>query len=143
MRIAPVSGDLLVKVVLLAVAGGVVWYASRRAVSAVQGAVGQASDAVWAPVQDFGRWANDTWSAGTGYVADTAGAAWQGAGSAAWALSPTNNDNVIYDAANKAFGVPSIGSANYDFFNPGEFVGPPFVSGGGGVFNGHGATGSW
>ena len=135
MRIAPVSGDLLVKVVLLAVAGGVVWYASRRAVSAVQGAVGQASDAVWAPVQDFGRWANSTWNDAT----DSAGRATD------YVLGPVRDAGTWIGQVVPDYGAPPNPTAPIApwWLGGGSITEPPYTSGGGGQFNGHGATGSW
>jgi hypothetical protein len=56
-----------------------------------------------------------------------AGQAVDAAAAAAWAVSPTNNENVIYQTANWATGgTPdsSLGSRAYDFFNP-DPLAPP------------------
>lgn len=52
---------------------------------------------------------------------EAAGAVVETVKDTAWAVSPTNNDNVIYHTANNLFGIPegqTIGTKIYDFFNP-------------------------
>ncbi len=92
MKIAPVSGDLLVKGALLI--GGVL-----LAVWAVRRATGAASDAV--------------------------GAAWdatsQAARDAAWAVTPWNNNNVIYQGVNSTLfpdGSETLGTWLYNVTHP-------------------------
>jgi len=59
------------------------------------------------------------------------GAAGQAASNAAWAVSPTNNNNVIYRAANWATGGSSdtsLGSRIYDWTHPSTVPAPtPYV----------------
>lgn len=61
-------------------------------------------------------------------VSGTANAVWNAATDAAWAVSPTNNENVIYQTANTLTGgTPdtSIGSRIYDWVHPSPFTPPP------------------
>lgn len=65
-------------------------------------------------------------------VGGAAGAAGQTVVDAAWQVSPTNNNNVIYRAANTITGGDnssnSIGSRLYDWFHPPEIIAPkPYV----------------
>ncbi|CAN7408944.1 hypothetical protein [Acidovorax sp. LjRoot194] len=88
MKVAPVSGDLIVKGVMLLAGVAVAVWAVRK----VSGVAGDAAGQAWGAVKD-----------------------------GAWALSPTNNENVIYQTANGAFwpdGSNSIGSWLYDVINP-------------------------
>ena len=68
---------------------------------------------------------------------------------AAWAVTPWNNDNVIYGGVNSVGGAItgdssfSLGSWIYDVTHPEPTPAPSYTSGGGGQFNGHGATGGW
>ena len=67
----------------------------------------------------------------------------------AWAVTPWNNDNVIYGGVNSVGGAItgdssfSLGSWIYDVTHPEPTPAPSYTSGGGGQFNGHGATGGW
>jgi hypothetical protein len=99
MKIAPVSADLLIKLALLG--GG-----ALLAVWAVRRATGAASDA-----------AGQVWNA--------AGQAWDrtttAATDAAWAVTPWNNNNVIYQTANRGLfpdGQDTLGTWLHDVFNP-------------------------
>lgn len=92
MNVAPVSGDLLVKTAL--VLGGVVLavWAVRRATSAAGNAAGQLWDNVSTSAQN-----------------------------AAWAVTPWNNDNVIYQGVNEAIWPDqseSLGTWLYGLLNP-------------------------
>ena len=88
MKIAPVSGDFLVKSALVLLGVGVAVYVVRKASSA---------------------------------ASDVASQAWNTATDAAWAVTPWNNNNVIYQTANEALfpdGKESIGTWLYGLLNP-------------------------
>lgn len=92
MKISPVSADLLVKLALLAGGVLVAAYVVRKASTA---------------------------------ASDAAGAAWgavsQGAQDAAWAVTPWNNNNVIYGGVNNALfpdGSDTLGTWLYDVTHP-------------------------
>ena len=94
MKLAPPSTDLVIKIALGVAALGLVAYLVNRMASA-------AGEAVSA-------------------VGDAAGAAVGAVGDAAWAVSPTNQDNVIYQTANTLTGgTPDkpIGVRLYEFFH--------------------------
>lgn len=124
MKVAPVSADLLVKLALGAALVGGAWWAITRARSA-------AGDA----------------------LAGAASAAWDTVGDAAWALSPTNQNNVIYQTVNAGIGSVytgdvgrnaddswSLGGAIFDIFNPDTAAAVRDIEKP--VFTG-GASGSW
>lgn len=61
-------------------------------------------------------------------VSGVATGAWNAAADTAWALSPTNNENVIYQTVNRALGGTEqrpIGIMLYDFLHPPEPLNPP------------------
>jgi len=76
---------------------------------------------------------------------------WDTAGNVATAVNPTNPNNVIYGGVNAVGGAVtgtkdwSLGSALYDWFHPEENVmlTGTMNSGGGGDYQGNGASGSW
>ncbi|MCZ2495723.1 hypothetical protein GN316_03030 [Xylophilus sp. Kf1] len=77
---------------------------------------------------------------------------WDTAGNVASAVNPTNPNNVIYSGVNSVGGAVtgtkdwSLGSAIYDWMHPEEaamFAPPKTISGGGGDYQGNGASGSW
>lgn len=113
MRVAPVSGDLLVKAVL--VIGGVALAA--WAVARMRQAAGDAAGAVW------------------NGIASAAEGAYNLAGNAAQAVNPFNNDNVFYRGTNEVLfpsGNDTLGTWIYDALNPAptpeyEFMGPPNI----------------
>jgi hypothetical protein len=140
MRIAPLQGDFLVKLALLGAAGIALLYLSGKAARTVSGGIAAAYDATLAPVKYVASTVGDVFSGYTGQGDPTN---YGPAASAAYAVSPANNDNVIYQGANAAFGTPSIGGAIYDWLHPAPAPAPAYASGGGGNFAGNGATGSW
>lgn len=111
------------------IAGFVVWRVSRAA-SGAASALGS------------------TISAGAGQL-------WAATGNAATAVNPLNPNNVFYTGVNNvgsaATGVKdwSLGSAFYDWLHPEEgasltgTTGGGWTSGGGGDYQGNGATGGW
>ena len=95
MKITPPSGDMLLKIALIAGGLGLIWYAGNRIASAGTSVVEAAGQAV--------------------------NAAGQAVFSAANAVSPLNNENVIYHTANWMTGGgadTTLGGRIYDFFNP-------------------------
>ncbi len=126
MRVAPVSADLLIKLALGALlVGGAVWAVRRAA------------------------------SAGSDAAAALASGAWANAKDAAWGLSPTNQNNVIYQTANgiggaivtapdgagkNADGSWTLGGFVYDIFNPGAAQAVRDMTA---PINTGGATGEW
>lgn len=92
MKIAPVSADLLIKLALLAGGVLVAAYVVRKASTAASDAAGAAWDATSQAVRD-----------------------------GAWAVTPWNNDNVIYQGVNGALfhdGSDSLGTWLYGLLNP-------------------------
>lgn len=58
-----------------------------------------------------------------GVAGEAAGAAVQAVGDVAWAVSPANNENVIYQTANRITGGTDdlpLGVRIYNFFHPNE-----------------------
>ena len=115
MRMTPVSGDLLVKAVL--VIGGAalaVW-----AVGRMRSAAGEAAAATW------------------NSIANTAEQAVNWAGNAVQYVNPASTNNVIYTGLNDVFfpgRSDTIGTWLYGALNPDplaepayEFVGPPYI----------------
>mgnify|MGYP001413874161 CR=1 FL=1 len=131
------AGDALA-VKLAMVAGGVLLlgYFGQRAASAIPNAVGAAWQGAGTALGDAGRFIGQ--HAGTSF-------------------NPASDQNLVYQGVNQA-GTAATGDPNwslggwfYDLWNP-DVLDPilnptpppaPFTSGGGGQFNGHGASGSW
>lgn len=99
MRIAPVSGDLLVKLTLVAVAVGVLAYGTRKAVQAVQSVnpIGTVRDVLYGTADYFGN----VWDSGV--------------------INPASTNNAIYTGINDVFWPDqseSLGTWLYGVFNP-------------------------
>jgi len=130
MRVAPVSGDLLVKVALLAIGIGVAVYAVRRVTTAAS----DAAAAVWAPIDAAQQWVRDQ----TNYVSDTAG------GVARWISNEIHFEN---HPEYEFMGPPNPYESSYSGYY--TSVTPPITGTGGAAFGiyprfgQHGATGSW
>lgn len=139
------SENLVVK--LAAVAGGVLllgWLANRAA-----GAVSGAAGAAWEGVAGAAGAAWGGVTSGLSAAGDFVGA------QAATTFNPASDQNFIYRGVNSIGAGLSgdqnwtLGGAAYDLnawvertygINQPK---PPFTSGGGGQFNGHGASGGW
>lgn len=99
MQRAPVSGDMLVKLTLIAAAVGVLIYAVRSARAAVAdlNPIGTISDVLYGTADYVGQ----AWSNGT--------------------INPASTNNVIYGGVNSALfpaGDATLGTWLYDMFNP-------------------------
>lgn len=128
--------DLIVK--LAAVAGGVLllgWMANRAA-GAVSGAWGSAATGL-------GNLAGAAWDSttrGLSAAGDFVGT------QAATSFNPASDQNLIYRGVNGVGSAVSgdsnftLGGWLYDVTHP---TPKPYTSGGGGQFNGHGASGGW
>lgn len=95
MKVAPVSADLLIKVALVAVSLGALWYMLNRATG--------------------------TAAAAAAWIGETADNVIETATNAVQAVNPLNNENLIYKAANTLTGGTDkepLGGRIYNFFNP-------------------------
>lgn len=89
MRVAPVSADLLIKAAIALAVVGVVWYSVKKVgdkITGVTDSVSQGAQEAW---RLTGQGAEYLWDLG---------------GSAAQAVNPLNQENVIYQTANAAGG---------------------------------------
>lgn len=132
MRVAPVTGDLLVKVAILGVGVIAAAYVLRQ----VQRRVSSAVDSAVAPFVDFGYLVSTGWEQAT----EAVGRAYEDAAETVTAGRDWVRTNVPTHAEPIPDNVPIA-----PWWLGGGAVTPPptMVSGGGGVFAGNGATGSW
>lgn len=96
MEVKPVSGDLLVKLALVAVGVGVVWYAASKAKDAFTGLSSGLTDVLF-------------------QTADYVGNAWNSG-----AINPASTENVIYSGINSTLfpaGNNNLGGWIYDLFH--------------------------
>lgn len=101
MRVAPVSGDLLVKLTLMAVAVGVVVYGTRKATAAVQAMnpVGTVRDVLYGTADYFGN----AWTSGF--------------------INPASTNNAIYTGVNNVLfpdQSDTLGTWFYNLIHPDE-----------------------
>jgi hypothetical protein len=119
MKIAPVSGDLLVKLALVAGAVGLLVYGVRKASAALASPFGTVTDVLYG-------------------TADAIGNAWQSG-----AINPASTENVIYSGLNGALfpaGNDNIGGWLYDLFHADPMAPPSSYTN---ALNAWGTAGRW